>query len=155
MSISIYPFCKERKATQKEGKIEDHTYDVANISNHNITRPRVVVEMSSPSSSYYPATDGTAPAPGATGPVSSTATAPSNNDNNNSNDSNDGSDSNDTAATNEEMPAEELSRRMFLGGLLGLPWLWIAHTLYFRGKERQQRRANSNNNGAFWCFSVF
>jgi hypothetical protein len=32
------------------------------------------------------------------------------------------------------MRADELSRKMFLAGCLGLPWLWIVHTLYFYNK---------------------
>ncbi|KAL7468746.1 hypothetical protein ACHAXS_008974 [Conticribra weissflogii] len=35
-----------------------------------------------------------------------------------------------------ESEAEEilLAKRMFLGGLLGLPWLWVCNVLYFRTK---------------------
>ena len=31
---------------------------------------------------------------------------------------------------------DELSKRFFYGGMLGLPWLWIAHAINFHGKQR-------------------
>jgi hypothetical protein len=75
-------------------------------------------------------------------PSSSTSPSPSNNNDNNNN------------STNEDVPlrADELSRRMFLGGLLGLPWLWIVHTLYWYGKQRgmddgRQLHDSSQSNG--------
>uniref|UniRef100_A0A7S3DXT4 Gamma-secretase subunit PEN-2 n=1 Tax=Entomoneis paludosa TaxID=265537 RepID=A0A7S3DXT4_9STRA len=33
------------------------------------------------------------------------------------------------------MRSDLLSKRLFFGGLLGLPWLWIVHVLYFRGNQ--------------------
>jgi hypothetical protein len=31
---------------------------------------------------------------------------------------------------------DELSRRFYLGGFAGLPWLWIVHTLHWYGKQK-------------------
>eukprot|EP00527_Entomoneis_sp_CCMP2396_P009649 CAMPEP_0198136784 /NCGR_PEP_ID=MMETSP1443-20131203/388_1 /TAXON_ID=186043 /ORGANISM="Entomoneis sp., Strain CCMP2396" /LENGTH=116 /DNA_ID=CAMNT_0043798059 /DNA_START=122 /DNA_END=472 /DNA_ORIENTATION=+ len=33
------------------------------------------------------------------------------------------------------MRSDLLSKRMFFGGLFGLPWLWIVHVFYFRGSQ--------------------
>eukprot|EP01083_Nonionella_stella_P265052 898351_1 len=33
------------------------------------------------------------------------------------------------------MRSDLLSKRMFLGGCFGLPWLWIVHIFYFRGNQ--------------------
>ncbi|VEU34683.1 unnamed protein product [Pseudo-nitzschia multistriata] len=37
----------------------------------------------------------------------------------------------------EGLRDDELSKRFYYGGLLGLPWLWIVHALHFHGKQRQ------------------
>lgn len=34
------------------------------------------------------------------------------------------------------MRSDLLSKRLFFGGLLGLPWLWIVHVLYFKGNQQ-------------------
>mmetsp|Transcript_14985 Transcript_14985/g.42341 ORF Transcript_14985/g.42341 Transcript_14985/m.42341 type:complete len:147 (+) Transcript_14985:72-512(+) len=49
-----------------------------------------------------------------------------------------GSSSRVNGANNDdgEIRADELSRRMFWGGCLGLPWLWIVHTFYWHGQQR-------------------
>jgi hypothetical protein len=39
------------------------------------------------------------------------------------------------AAPKTPLENDELSRRFFYGGLLGLPWLWIVHTLNWYGKK--------------------
>eukprot|EP00956_Cyclotella_meneghiniana_P029675 scaffold72655_cov36-Cyclotella_meneghiniana.AAC.2 len=39
-----------------------------------------------------------------------------------------------------------LSRRMFYGGCLGLPWLWICNVLYFRQYLKSLNNTNNNNN---------
>ncbi len=31
---------------------------------------------------------------------------------------------------------DELSKRFFYGGMLGLPWLWIVHAINYHGKKR-------------------
>mmetsp|Transcript_31066 Transcript_31066/g.73213 ORF Transcript_31066/g.73213 Transcript_31066/m.73213 type:complete len:132 (-) Transcript_31066:1582-1977(-) len=42
----------------------------------------------------------------------------------------------ESSASNEGLRDDELSKRFYYGGLLGLPWLWIVHALHFLGKER-------------------
>ena len=39
---------------------------------------------------------------------------------------------------------DELSRRFYYGGLLGLPWLWIVHALYWHGKQKDDVDAPAN-----------
>lgn len=36
----------------------------------------------------------------------------------------------------EELRDDELSKRFYYGGMLGLPWLWIVHAIHFYGKQR-------------------
>ena len=36
----------------------------------------------------------------------------------------------------DELRDDELSKRFFYGGMLGLPWLWIVHAINFHGKQR-------------------
>mmetsp|Transcript_788 Transcript_788/g.1802 ORF Transcript_788/g.1802 Transcript_788/m.1802 type:complete len:132 (-) Transcript_788:81-476(-) len=40
------------------------------------------------------------------------------------------------SASPEGLRDDELSKRFYYGGLLGLPWLWIVHALHFNGKQR-------------------
>jgi len=42
-----------------------------------------------------------------------------------------------TAAAAPPLRDDELSRRIYYGGLAGLPWLWIVHTVYYYGKQRK------------------
>ena len=41
-----------------------------------------------------------------------------------------------TSTPADELRDDELSKRFFYGGMLGLPWLWIAHAINFHGKQR-------------------
>ena len=34
------------------------------------------------------------------------------------------------------MREDLLSKRLFLAGCFGLPWLWVVHVLYYRNKKR-------------------
>ena len=36
----------------------------------------------------------------------------------------------------EELRDDQLSRRYYIGGLIGLPWLWIVHAIHYYGKQR-------------------
>ena len=36
----------------------------------------------------------------------------------------------------EGLNDDELSKRFYFGGMLGLPWLWIVHAIHFYGKQR-------------------
>ena len=36
------------------------------------------------------------------------------------------------------MRSDLLSKRMFMGGMFGLPWLWVVHVLYFRGNKESE-----------------
>ncbi|MGK3737412.1 MAG: hypothetical protein ACI8RD_007033 [Bacillariaceae sp.] len=38
----------------------------------------------------------------------------------------------------EELKDDELSRRFYFGGLIGLPWLWIVHAIHYYGKQRNE-----------------
>jgi hypothetical protein len=47
------------------------------------------------------------------------------------------------------MRSDLLSKRIFLAGCFGLPWLWIVHILYNReleqcGNDQDSAEANSN-----------
>ena len=42
-----------------------------------------------------------------------------------------------TAAAAPPLRDDELSRRIYYGGLVGLPWLWIVHTVHYYGKQRK------------------
>jgi hypothetical protein len=37
------------------------------------------------------------------------------------------------------MRADVLSKRLFLAGCFGLPWLWCVHVLYWHSKERAKK----------------
>mmetsp|Transcript_10923 Transcript_10923/g.30167 ORF Transcript_10923/g.30167 Transcript_10923/m.30167 type:complete len:130 (+) Transcript_10923:226-615(+) len=45
-----------------------------------------------------------------------------------------------------ELRRDELSRRMFIGGLFGLPWLWIVHTFFWHGQQRAADQALLDSN---------
>jgi hypothetical protein len=91
--------------------------------------------MSSSSSStpYHATADAPAAPAGGTAALGAAASSDSN-----SNDSEGGD-------NKPEITPDELSRRMFFGGMLGLPWLWIAHTLYWYGKQREDRRRSDDD----------
>ena len=57
-----------------------------------------------------------------------------------------------TATPTPKTPLEndELSRRYFYGGLLGLPWLWIVHTLNWYGKQRDSNIDPPDNRKYLW-----
>ena len=38
----------------------------------------------------------------------------------------------------EELRDDQLSRRYYIGGLIGLPWLWIVHAIHYYGKQRNE-----------------
>jgi len=40
--------------------------------------------------------------------------------------------------SSEELRDDELSRRFYYGGLIGLPWLWTVHTIHYYGKQRNE-----------------
>eukprot|EP00536_Pseudo-nitzschia_multiseries_P006355 jgi/Psemu1/255320/estExt_Genewise1Plus.C_1340002 len=55
------------------------------------------------------------------------------------------------SASNDGLRDDELSKRFYYGGLLGLPWLWIVHALHFHGKQRNaeaQRMLREEQDGA-------
>jgi hypothetical protein len=47
---------------------------------------------------------------------------------------------------------DEISKRIFYAGCLGLPWLWIVHTLGWYGKQRAEDQSLLEENGAFYSF---
>jgi hypothetical protein len=42
------------------------------------------------------------------------------------------------------MREDLLSKRIFLAGLCGLPWLWIVHVLYYYGRQREEEQQRQN-----------
>jgi hypothetical protein len=46
---------------------------------------------------------------------------------------------------------DEISKRIFYAGCLGLPWLWIVHTLGWYDKQRgEDQGLLDEDNGAFF-----
>ncbi len=43
-----------------------------------------------------------------------------------------------------KMREDLLSKRIFLAGLCGLPWLWIVHVLYYYGRQREEEQQRQN-----------
>lgn len=46
------------------------------------------------------------------------------------------------------MRDDVLAKRLFYGGCLGLPWLWLVQVMYWYGKERQDSQEEQSNQEA-------
>mmetsp|Transcript_13875 Transcript_13875/g.16764 ORF Transcript_13875/g.16764 Transcript_13875/m.16764 type:complete len:131 (-) Transcript_13875:1448-1840(-) len=44
------------------------------------------------------------------------------------------------------MRDDVLAQRLFYGGCLGLPWLWLVHVMYWYGKQRQNSQDGEASN---------
>jgi hypothetical protein len=49
-------------------------------------------------------------------------------------------DSSRAAAETQQIEFDELSKRFYYAGLLGLPWLWMVHVMHWHGKKKDVLR---------------
>lgn len=49
------------------------------------------------------------------------------------------------STTNTAPKDDEISRRIFYGGMFALPWLWIVHTLGWYSKQKVERDDEDDN----------
>lgn len=58
-----------------------------------------------------------------------------------------------STTTNTAPKADEVSRRVFYGGMFGLPWLWIVHTLGWYSKQKVEGDEEDDNREYFALYN--